>query len=143
MKIHEFDVWEASVVQKLKVLYKKYQQLISSNIQTLENINISHTCIFVKTAETTPFLVLQAPPIHPITVNLMSIRQNFADLSHQVYVRSLTEEFNCLTVIQAFKHVSFISLHTLKYLHLRKVIRLLSLSFLFGQISHLSKFSFV
>ena len=46
MKIHEFDVWKAFVVQKLKVLYKKYQQVTISNIQTLENINISHPSIF-------------------------------------------------------------------------------------------------
>ena len=88
VKIHEFDVWKAFVVHKIKVLYKKYLQLTCSNIQTFENINISHTSIFVRTAETPWFLVLQAPTIHPITVNLMRIKQNFADLSYQVYVRS-------------------------------------------------------
>ena len=34
------------------------------------------------------FWYYQAPTIHPITVNLMRIKQNFADLSYQVYVRS-------------------------------------------------------
>ena len=88
MKIHEFDLWNAFVVQKLKVLYKKYQQVSISNIQTLENINISHTSIFVRNAETPWFLVLHAPSMHPITVNLMRIKHNFADLSYQVYVKS-------------------------------------------------------
>ena len=88
VKIYKFDVWKAFVVQKLKLLYKKYQHVTISNIQTLENFNISHTSIFVRTAETPWFLVLQAPPMHPITVNLMKIKQNFADLSYQVYVGS-------------------------------------------------------
>ena len=57
-KIHEFDVWKEFLVQKLKVLYKKYQQVTISNIQTLENVNISLTSIFGRTAKTFYFFLL-------------------------------------------------------------------------------------
>ena len=56
--IHEFDLWKEFAVQKLKVLYRKYQQVNISIFQSFEKINISHTSIFVRTAETPCFLVV-------------------------------------------------------------------------------------
>ena len=103
VKIHEFDVWKEFLVQKLKVSYKKYQQVTISNIQTLENVNISLTSIFVRTAKTSWFLVL---PGTYNTPNYCKFNEDYAELC-RFELSVLFEE------LQAFKHVSFISPHTL------------------------------